>query len=332
MLNFISLKTEFYRESQIEALIFSYGFKNGIAENKYGIPFAGSYQSYGKSQLPISMDPLDFGKVVDKIKLEYNTIYIIHTEKGESITFIEFKDHNEIKISKSGDILLTFKDMKLDSGFMRIIDYNKFYFENGEQILFTKDINTGFISKTKIAKNIVNNFITLDIETYIEDGLLTPYLICFYDGKDFFSFYLSNYNSVDEMMLDCLKSLLVRKYNYYKVYAHNMAKFDIIFILKYLVKLGKIKPIIHNGKFISVTIGYGDNEQYQIEFKDSILLLLYSLNSLCSSFKIEEAKSIFPHLFVTENNLDYIGKVPTIKNFISISDNEYQDYKNSYNI
>jgi len=134
------------------------------------------------------------------------------------------------------------------------------------------------------------------------------------------------------MMLECLKSILKRKYNYYKVYAHNMAKFDIIFLFKYLVKLGKVKPIIHNGKFISVTIVYGDNEQYQIEFKDSILLLLYSLKSLCSSFKIDEGKSIFPHLFVNENNLEYKGDVPRIEDFYKISDNEYQEYKRSYNV
>lgn len=332
MLNFISLKSEFYKESQIEALIFSYGFKNGKSENKYAIPFGGSFQSYGKSQLPISMNPLDFGIITDKIITENKIIYIIHSEKGETISFIEFKDYNDIKISKSGKTLLTFKDKKSESGFMRIIDNKTFYFENGQQILFTNEIKSGFISKTNISKNIVNNFITLDIETYIKDGLLTPYLICFYDGKDFFSFYLSDYNSIEEMMIDCLKSLLIRKYNYYKVYAHNMAKFDLIFILKYLVKLGKIKPIVHNGKFISVSIAYGDNEQYNIEFKDSILLLLSSLESLCSSFKIEEAKSIFPHLFVNENNLNYIGDIPTIKSFIDISNNEYQDYKNSYEV
>lgn len=132
------------------------------------------------------------------------------------------------------------------------------------------------------------------------------------------------------MMIDCLKSILKRKYNYYKVYAHNMAKFDIIFLLKYLVKLGDIKPIIHNGKFISLTISYGDNNQYNIEFKDSILLLLYSLKSLCTSFNIEEGKLLFPHLFVNENNLEYKGEVPTIENFIDLSKNDYQNYKQKF--
>src|SRR6266700_3947020 len=113
---------------------------------------------------------------------------------------------------------------------------------------------------------------------------MTPYLICFYDGKIFFSFYLSDYNSVEEMMLFCLKSILIRKYKVYSVYAYILTKIDIIFLLK----------------------------------------------SLSSSFKIDESKSIFPHLFVNENNLDYNGEVPNINNFIKISKDEYQDYKSNY--
>src|SRR5260221_573321 len=159
---------------------------------------------------------------------------------------------------------------------------------------------------------------------------MTPYLICFYDGKNFYYFYLSDYNSVEEMMLNCLKSILIRKYKGYSVYAHNLAKFDIIFLLKYLVKIGNINPIIHNGKIISLIINYGENGQYKIEFKDSLLLLLTSLRSLCSCFKIDESKSIFPHLFVNENNLDYNGEVPNINNFIKISKDEYQYYKLNY--
>jgi DNA polymerase type B, organellar and viral len=159
---------------------------------------------------------------------------------------------------------------------------------------------------------------------------MKPYLICFYDGHNFSSFYLSDYNSVKEMMLTALGSLLKRKYNGYTIYAHNMAKFDIIFLLKYLIKLGKINPIIHNGKIISLSINYGKNGEYKIEFKDSLLLLLGSLNLLCKSFKIEEGKSIFPHLFVNENNLNYNGDVPNINHFIKINKQEYKDYKSKY--
>jgi hypothetical protein len=132
-------------------------------------------------------------------------------------------------------------------------------------------------------------------------------------------------------MLTCLKSLLIRKYDGFKIYAHNLAKFDIIFLLKYLLKLATIKPIIHSGKIISLTVNYGENGQYKIEFRDSLLLLLSSLDSLSESFKIENKKSIFPHLFVNENNLNYIGNVPTFNNFMKVKKDKYNDYKSNFN-
>lgn len=89
-----------------------------------------------------------------------------------------------------------------------------------------------------------------------------------------------------------------------------MAKFDIIFLLKYLVKLVEVKPIIHDGKIIQIDIKFGPDNQYKLTFKDSYLILLSSLNKLCKSFNVETVKSIFPHLFVNENNFNYIGEVP----------------------
>jgi hypothetical protein len=117
------------------------------------------------------------------------------------------------------------------------------------------------------------------------------------------------------MILDCLKSIFIRKYNGYKVYIHNFAKFDAIFLFKYLVKLGVVNPIIHNDRLISINLNYGKNNEYSIQFKDSFLILLASLAKLGKGFMVESLKSIFPFLFVNENNLDYIGEVPDLKYF-----------------
>jgi hypothetical protein len=77
-----------------------------------------------------------------------------------------------------------------------------------------------------------------------------------------------------------------------------MAKFDIIFLLKYLVKIGKVEPIIHNSKIISIKLKYGPNNEYSIEFKDSYLTLLASLDKLTKAFDVKIKKSIFPHFFI----------------------------------
>jgi len=123
---------------------------------------------------------------------------------------------------------------------------------------------------------------------------------------------------------------MIRKYNGYKVYVHNLAKFDIIFLLKYLVKIGSVQPIIHKDRIITLGVNYGNNNEYQIQFKDSYLLLLHSLRKLTQAFMVVNQKSIFPHLFIDKNNLYYIGKIPDIKYFDNISKNDYNNYKTNF--
>jgi hypothetical protein len=51
-----------------------------------------------------------------------------------------------------------------------------------------KDLKSKFIGKLKPSNKLLNKIITLDIETYIENGDLIPYLISFYDGKECYNF------------------------------------------------------------------------------------------------------------------------------------------------
>ena len=64
-----------------------------------------------------------------------------------------------------------------------------------------------FISKTSKSKTNKNNFITLDIETYIKNNILTPFCVSIYDGKKISNFYLTNYKNVDELIITALKSI-----------------------------------------------------------------------------------------------------------------------------
>jgi hypothetical protein len=248
------------------------------------------------------------------------------------IKFIKSLNLNIIEIFKDGDLLIKFRDEFISNNkFLRIIGSKKYYFENNKEILFLKEIKTKFISKLNKIKNLTNNIITLDIETYIKDNVLVPFCISIYDGHKTKSFFITDYINVEEMILDALNSILIRKYNGYKVYVHNLAKFDVIFLLKYFVKLGSMQPIIHKGKIISVNLNFGKDNQYQIEFKDSYLLLLHSLYKLAKSFKVENLKLIFPYKFVQDYNLNYVGPVPEFKYFSKISKVEYQEYKTLFN-
>jgi hypothetical protein len=129
------------------------------------------------------------------------------------------------------------------------------------------------------------------------------------------------------MIIQAIKDLMVKKYDNYKVYIHNLARFDGIFLLRILANLGECKPIIHNEKLISISFKYKD---YNLTFKDSLQLLIKSLRDLGKSFGVDTQKSIFPYDFVDERKLNYISHVPEFKYFDGISKSDYLDYSNQF--
>lgn len=330
----MKFKSEYYNETEITSINFSYGFKNGKIKNKDNFSVDIPLQNYKSIDLPISMNPIDYGRLIIKTKIESGVSYIIQNNKDQTINFKQFDNYNEIEFFKSGISLVKFIDTFMNnSKFMRKLDNKTYYFENNKQILSTSELKTKFIPKLNKSKTLTNNFLTLDIETYIKDSVLIPYAISIYDGIKTQTFYISDYKNYEDMILNALSSIMIRKYNGYKVYIHNMAKFDIIFLLKYLVKLAEVDPIIHNGRIISINLNYGKDYQYQIQFKDSYLLLLASLSKLSKAFKIDTPKSIFPYLFVNEDNFNYIGPIPDFKYFGGkISSIDYNCYIENYNI
>jgi DNA polymerase type B, organellar and viral len=333
ILSLVQFKSEYYKTNQIKEIIITYGFKNEKIPNKIIIASTTKTTEFNKVNIINSMIPSDFGSILKTIKTENSTIFIIQNELGQTITLEQFENYNLVTIAAKGTILISFKDEFINNNeFIRIIDNKKYYFKDNLQVLFMKELKTKFISKIKKSEELTNKFITLDIETFIKNGELIPYLICIYDGENKLVFWLWDYNSVEEMILEALNSILIRKYHGYKVYIHNMAKFDIIFILKYLLKIADCHPIIHNDKMLSLRANFGKNNEYQIEFKDSYLILLASLSKLSKYFKIKSPKTIFPFLFVNENNLDYKGKVPSFEMFDNkISREEYNNYKSKFN-
>lgn len=327
----MKFKSEYYNETPIDQIIISYGFKDGKIKNKENLILNTSIQKYKNYNIPISMNPMDFGRVIIQNKFELSINYILQYKNGITININKFDKYNLVEFFKSGISLIKFKDIFINKNeFIREIDNKSFVFKNGEQILFESKMKCKFITKTKKQNNLVNNFITLDIETYIHNNTLIPFLICMYDGQKSTTFALWNYKNVENMILDCLNSIFIRKYNGYKVYIHNMAKFDIIFLLKYLVKIASVQPIIHNGRIISLIINYGKDLEYQIDFRDSYLILLNSLLKLSKAFNVENEKTIFPYFFVNKDNLNYKGKVPDIKYFNKIDELEYNIYRKKF--
>jgi len=84
------------------------------------------------------MNPIDYGRLIIQNKIDSGINYIIQNDTEQTINFNKFDNYNEVEFFKSGISLIKFKDIFLSNlKFMRIIDNKKYYFENGDQIIFT---------------------------------------------------------------------------------------------------------------------------------------------------------------------------------------------------
>jgi hypothetical protein len=168
----------------------------------------------------------------------------------------------------------------------------------------------------------------------VDNGKHIPYLICYFDGKVSYPFYLTDYNSSDDMIKACLTSLCQLKYHKHKVYIHNLANFDGIFLLRNLAAIGKLNVLLNKGKLISIDLIFIDKygNEIQINFRDSYQILLSSLSKLGKSFQVKNLKSMFPYNFVTKDNLNYIGKIPRFDQFNDLSNDQYNSYYKNFTI
>jgi hypothetical protein len=159
---------------------------------------------------------------------------------------------------------------------------------------------------------------------------LTPYCISIYNGTKALSAFINKNMDQNKLFNDFIKHLLTQfenGNNTLTVYAHNLSEFDGVLLMKHLLNHGKTKPLIHNGKLISIKLNIKGHKTKTIIFKDSLLMLPLSLRELCNSFKIEISKGYFPFLL---NDLTYKGEFPKFELFTSLSLTEYLNLKNQY--
>jgi hypothetical protein len=107
------------------------------------------YQNYKHYKLPITMNPLEYGKLIFKT----DNIYIIHVTLRTVAVLTQFTDFNEVKFYKDGDLAFIYKDHKTDENtFVRSLDTRKFTFSNNKLV----NINTDKIINRPNRLNSIN--------------------------------------------------------------------------------------------------------------------------------------------------------------------------------
>lgn len=140
---------------------------------------------------------------------------------------------------------------------------------------------------------INNKFGSFDIETYEEsNGVFKPYALgfSFYSGKHEV-FYLDETNLNSDLLFDrCFEAMLTSKYKNHIFYLHNLAKFDIVYILKYL------NPYLLEGKA----------SKYKVELlnKDDNIISM-KITSKTGSIKLVDSYKILTDSLANLNNCKF---------------------------
>jgi hypothetical protein len=140
-------KSEFYKTNSIQSMIFSYNIKKGRSKEKVSLDNLNlRYQDFQHHKLPISMNPLKYGLLINKKDNEF-TIQINDTNLA---LIIQEENKNIVKIFRKGVKVYEYIDIKInDSTFIRELLNKKFTFINNELALLTIDKKVKFIKSLK---------------------------------------------------------------------------------------------------------------------------------------------------------------------------------------
>lgn len=241
----------------------------------------------------------------------------------------------------NGTLIVKIDDYKInDVTFDRSIRNTTLTVKNSSiaKINITHTFNT-FKDNYIAFKSIVNpNIGTLDLETYrhTRDGKSYVFCLGFKISKgEEKKFFLGKNENSQSLILKCIDSMLISKYNGYTFYIHNFGGYDAIFILKalndYNVNIGDLyyqmnTPVFRDNRLLRLNIKIKTKSGgfIKISLLDSYSLLPEKLSQLSKSFQCEVTKGLYPYKFVNETNLNYIGETPDKVFYKKINENKYK--------
>jgi hypothetical protein len=87
------------------------------------------YQNYQHYKLPITMNPLEYGKLIK----QYENEFIIQVNSTNIVLITQYDQLNHVKFYKKGDLIFEYKDHKITENiFVRNLNNKKFTFKNNE--------------------------------------------------------------------------------------------------------------------------------------------------------------------------------------------------------
>ena len=272
---------------------------------------------------------------INDLTTEYtlNSNQFLSVKKGTNNTnYITVKNFDN-----SDNNLIQWSDTKTDFGFIRKNESVKYYFNNYGKI-FKSEGSYNFLDYPldNIHDELDDKIGAIDFETFGNEGIgIQQVYAAGWAINDFNQTKKFYYIDKQANSLDVVKNLIYdlandKNLNGYTFYAHNLGRFDSVFLIKACIFMDDIviKPKWKENKILSITI-YNKKNKCKFKILDSIQMLNSSLDILCKSFDIIHKKGIFPHNFINKDNLNYIGDTPDFYYFKNMPIETYNKMKSS---
>jgi hypothetical protein len=171
----------------------------------------------------------------------------------------------------------------------------------------------------KLNKYNKNNVYYADYETFTNEEIHIPYLLCCYNlNTNQYKIYLKN----EEKKISLFEELIKQLPNNSYVYFHNLT-YDASMLLNNLVFGNVINSCVHNNKIMSLTILYGKKT---IFIRDSYCLISKPLRSFPKMFNLNIIKEIYAYTFYNNNILK--SQVVPINDYIDCLNKESMNINN----
>jgi hypothetical protein len=105
------------------------------------------YQNYRHYNLPVTMDPLKYGKLI--VSIETLNLFVIQVNKTNIALITQFENLNKIKFFKEGELVFEFTDLKTgksETSFIRSLNNKKFTFTKSELTSIERILNRDIIN------------------------------------------------------------------------------------------------------------------------------------------------------------------------------------------
>ena len=171
--NRLNLLNDTYTVSPCSNVIFTYVISNGLADEnrllKQNFDYKVAMYSFNNYQLPLTMNPLEYGVLIAEQNKGETTRYVVKNDIHVfTIDINKEATVNKVRIEGAAD--LTWVDTKIDDNtFNRNLGKSEVYVRNGKVVVKAKQLPAKAFTKGKLDKNLTPEatFMTMDIEASV---------------------------------------------------------------------------------------------------------------------------------------------------------------------